>query len=60
MLDTTVFLGVFKSVVVIVFQSDFFWEMYQNNIFLFFKNYFNFSTSKQYENIKKLILNKKI
>jgi hypothetical protein len=59
-LDTTVFLGVFKSVVVIAFQSDFFWEMYQNNIFLFFKNYFNFSTSKQYENIKKLILNKKI
>ena len=60
MLDTTFFLGVFKSVVVIAVQSDFFSEMYQNNIFLFFKNYFNFSTSKQYENIKKLILNKKI
>jgi hypothetical protein len=30
----------FGSVVAVVFQSVFHLEMYQNNIFLFFKNYF--------------------
>jgi hypothetical protein len=28
------------SVVVVAFQSDFHLEMHQNNIFLFYKNYF--------------------
>jgi hypothetical protein len=32
--------GLFGSVVVVVFQSAFHSEMYQNDIFLFFKNYF--------------------
>jgi len=32
--------GVFGSEVVIVFQSAFRAEMYQNDVFLFFKNYF--------------------
>jgi hypothetical protein len=32
--------GVFGSVVMVVFQSAFHSEMHQNNIFLFFKNYF--------------------
>jgi len=58
-LDTIFFLGVFKSVVVITVQSDFCSEIHQNNIFLFLKNYFGISTLKQFENIKKLILNKK-
>jgi hypothetical protein len=30
----------FESIVVIIFQSVFHSEMYQNNIFLFFKNNF--------------------
>jgi hypothetical protein len=30
----------FESVVAVVFQSVFHSEMYQNNIFLFLKNYF--------------------
>jgi hypothetical protein len=59
-LDTIFFLGVFKSVVVITVQSDFCSEIHQNNIFLFLKNYFGISTLKQFEKIKKLILNKKI
>jgi len=45
---------VFESVVVVVFQSDFRLEMYQNNIFfLFLKFIFDISTSKRFENIKK-------
>jgi multisubunit Na+/H+ antiporter MnhE subunit len=32
--------GLFGSVVVVVFQNAFHSEMYQNDIFLFFKNYF--------------------
>jgi len=28
------------SVVAVAFQSAFYAEMYQNNVFLFFKNYF--------------------
>jgi hypothetical protein len=32
--------GMFESVVVIVFQSVFHSEIHQNNIFLFLKNYF--------------------
>jgi hypothetical protein len=56
----TLFFSVFKSVVVIAVQSDFCSEIHQNNIFLFLKNYFEISTLKQFEKIKKLILNKKI
>jgi len=32
--------GLFESVVAVAFQSVFHFEMYQNDIFLFFKNYF--------------------
>jgi hypothetical protein len=32
--------NMFESVVVVVFQSVFRAEMYQNDVFLFFKNYF--------------------
>jgi hypothetical protein len=32
--------NLFESVVVVVFQSVFRAEMYQNDVFLFFKNYF--------------------
>jgi hypothetical protein len=41
-MDTVDLEGVYKcgSVVVIAFQSSFHSEMYQNNIFLFLKNYF--------------------
>jgi hypothetical protein len=31
---------VFGSVIIVVFQSYFYLEMHQNNIFLFLKNYF--------------------
>jgi len=31
---------VFGSVIAVIFQSVFYLEMYQNNFFLFFKNYF--------------------
>jgi hypothetical protein len=44
---------VFISVVMIVFQSDFHLEMYQNNIFYFKKVIFDISIWKWYENIKK-------
>ena len=47
----------FKSVVVVVFQNMFYLEMHQNNIF--FKIIFDINISKRFENIKKLILNKK-
>jgi len=32
--------NVFESVIVVIFKSVFHTEMYQNNVFLFFKNYF--------------------
>jgi len=47
------FKWVFISVVMIVFQSDFHLEMYQNNIFYFKKVIFDISIWKWYENIKK-------
>jgi hypothetical protein len=34
------FFGLFVSVIVVVFQSIFHLEMYQDMFFLFFKNYF--------------------
>jgi hypothetical protein len=36
----------FESVVAVAFQSVFYLEMYQNNIFLFLKIIFYISTSK--------------
>jgi hypothetical protein len=42
----------------IVFQSDFHLEMYQNNIFYFKKVIFDISIWKWYENIKKKIWSK--
>jgi len=38
--------SVFGNVVVVVFQSVFHSEMYQNNIFLFFIFFFDISASK--------------
>jgi hypothetical protein len=32
--------GLFESVITVAFQNVFHTEMYQNDIFLFFKNYF--------------------
>jgi hypothetical protein len=32
--------SLFRSVIVVAFQSVFHTEMHQNNVFLFFKNYF--------------------
>jgi hypothetical protein len=52
------FKWVFISVVMIVFQSDFHLEMYQNNIFYFKKVIFDISIWKWYENIKKKIWSK--
>jgi hypothetical protein len=43
----------FKSVVVIIFQSVFHAEMHQNDVFLFFKNYFWNQPIKKIQNIKK-------
>ena len=47
---------VFESVVAVAFQSTFYLEMYQNNIFYFLKIIFNISTSKSSENIKKILI----
>jgi len=41
----------FESVVIIVFQSAFHAEIHQNNIFLFFKNYFWDQRIKTIQNI---------
>jgi len=35
-----IILEVFENIVAVIFQSVFHSEMHQNNIFLFFKNYF--------------------
>jgi hypothetical protein len=40
-------------VLTVAVQNAFCLEMHQNNMFLFFKNHFEISTSKRYENIKK-------
>jgi hypothetical protein len=42
-----------------IFKSVFHLEMYQNNIFLFKKNYFCYQHIKRIKNIKIIILNKK-
>jgi hypothetical protein len=34
------FKGIFENMVAVAFQNAFHTEMYQNNIFLFFKNHF--------------------
>jgi hypothetical protein len=47
-------------VVVVTVQSVFCLEMYQNNFFIYFlKIIFDINTSKQSENIKKIILSRK-
>jgi hypothetical protein len=38
--DNKCHISVFDSVIAVAFQSVFHSKMYQNNIFLFFKNYF--------------------
>jgi len=51
----------FRSVVAVVFQSVFYAEMHQNDVFLFLKNYFWDQYIKTIQNIQKnLIFNKKI
>ena len=37
---TAIGLSLFENVVVVAFQSAFYLETYQNDVFLFFKNYF--------------------
>ena len=50
----------FEIIVVIAVQSIFRLEMYQDDVFLFFKIIFNISVLKRFKNTKKiLILNKK-
>jgi hypothetical protein len=39
-LSNCIWLGVLENVVVVTFQSVFYLKIYQNNVFLFFKNYF--------------------
>ena len=47
--------------IVIVVQSVFRLEIHENNVFfIFLKNIFNISTSKQFKNIKKIIFIKKL
>jgi hypothetical protein len=48
--------SVFGSVVMIVFQSIFYSEMYQNNIFYFFKIIFDISALKWSKNTKKILI----
>ena len=53
--------GLFESVVVGLFQSVFYAEIHQNDVFLFLKNYFWDQHIKTIQNIqkKKLIFSKK-
>ena len=39
-------MGLFESVVVVAFQNAYRAELHQNDVFLFFKNQFEISTSK--------------
>jgi hypothetical protein len=48
--------SVFGSVVMIVFQSIFYSEMYQNNIFYFLKIIFDISALKWSKNTKKILI----
>jgi hypothetical protein len=43
----------FKSVVAVVFQSVFHVEIYQNDVFLFFKKYFWDQSIKKIQNTQK-------
>jgi hypothetical protein len=45
--------GVFESVVMVTFQSNFHLKIHQNNIFYFLKFIFNINISKRSKNIKK-------
>jgi hypothetical protein len=49
----------FVFVLAVTFQSTFYSEIYQNNIFLFLKISFDINTSKQFENTKKINLKQK-
>ena len=46
----------FESVVAVAFQSVFYLEMYQNNIFLFLKIIFDISISKWSKNTKNILI----
>jgi len=48
--------SVFGSVVMIVFQSIFYSEMYQNNIFYFLKIIFDINALKWSKNTKKILI----
>jgi hypothetical protein len=50
----------FGNIVVIVFQSSFYLEMYQTIFLYFLKIIFDINILERYKNIKKLILNKNI
>jgi len=54
--------GMFESVVAVAFQSAFHVELHQNNVFLFFKNYFWDQRIKMNQNMatKNLFLAKKM
>jgi hypothetical protein len=45
--------SLFESVVMVAFQSAFRAKMYQNDVFLFFKNYFSDQRIKIIQNIQK-------
>jgi hypothetical protein len=47
---------VFGNVVGVAFQSVFYLEMHQNNVFYFLKFIFDISTSKQFKNTKKQLI----
>ena len=50
----------FWNVEVVAFQSTFYLEIHQNNIFYFLKNIFDISISKQYEHKNKKFQQKKL
>jgi hypothetical protein len=51
--------SVLRSVIAVIFQSAFHLEMHQNDVFFYFKKIsLEIGTSKQSENIKKLIFSK--
>jgi len=51
---------VFRNMVAVSVQNTFHLEIHKNNIYFFKKIIFDINISKRSENIKKLILNKKI
>jgi hypothetical protein len=48
--------GLFKSVIVVAFQSAFHVEMHQNDVFLYLKNCFWDQRIKTIQNIKKILI----